>query len=179
MATRLHILSTLVLALAICTEAHSQPKSVGTSFCFAGIGLTYEHATTDDAYIRFQLRTETTDYFLTRFLTPGASAALSWNMPIGERISRNGNKIRFYAGPGLTGGLSSDLTALHGPFIGLVGRVAGECAFSRGITISVSLSPMLGVHLSRMNDYLTMRMFRNGLLYGLMPEIGISYTLGK
>lgn len=179
MRKRLNIMILLTVGAILCTNAYSQPKTVGVSFCFAGIGLNYEHVTSEDAFINFQIRTETADYFVTRFISPGLSASLSWNMPIGEKVSRNGNVINFFAGPGIAGGLASDLTAQHGLFAGLMGRIGGECAFDRGITISASISPLLGVHLSRMNDYLSMRLFRNGIIYGLMPEIGIKYTFGK
>ena len=166
-------------AMTLCTNAISQPKSAGVSFCHSGAGVTYEYFTASDTFVQLQLRTDVVEAAARAENEPCFAASATWNIICGELTSRNGNKIRLLAGPGLTAGITDDYMSKRGPFAGLAGRFGGECAFDRGITLSITVTPMLGVHLSRVDDYINMRMFRKGITYAIMPEVGIKYTLGR
>ena len=152
-------------AMTLCTNAICQPKTAGTSYSFSGVGLTYEYFTSDDTFVQLQLRTDSVKDAPTKGNEPCFAASATWNIIYKDITSRNGNVIHLTAGPG--------------PFAGLAGRFGGECAFDRRITLSITVTPMLGVHLSRVDDYINMKLFRKGISYAIMPEIGVKYTFGK
>ena len=89
--------------------------------------------------------------------------------------SPNDNIIRFYAGPGIGIGYSDDLMVKTGVFIGLKAMIGGECSFSRRLALSLSISPMLGGHFRQNDGMISMRLYRDGLIYGVMPKAGIRY----
>lgn len=179
MAPVIRIALLTLAAMTLSVNIFCQPKTAGVSFSYAGTGLTYEHLTSSSTSVMLQIRTDSVTGFGPKITEPCYAMSAVWNMISGELISRNGNVIRFMNGPGLTMGVSNDFMAARGPFAGLAWRFAGECSFSRGIAISISVAPMLGVHLSRVDDYITMGLFRNGLMYGVMPEVGIKYIFGR
>jgi len=37
------------------------------------------------------------------------------------------------------------------------------------------LAPILGIHISEVDEYILTRAYRNGLIQVIIPEIGISY----
>lgn len=166
-------------AMTLCTNAICQPKSAGVSFGHSGAGVTYEYFTSSDTFVQLHLREDSVVAGLRTDNEPCFAASVTWNIICGELTSRNGNKVRLLAGPGLIAGITDDYMSKRGPFAGLAGRFGGECAFDRGITLSITVTPMLGMHLSRVDDYISMRMFRKGITYAIMPEIGIKYTLGR
>ena len=96
-------------------------------------------------------------------------------MIISEKLSRNGNLIRFFAGPGIILGWGKDYLRSPGISFGLKGRVGAECEFERNITISVGLAPVIGLHLQHIDNYWDMRYSRSGIIAAALPEIGIKY----
>lgn len=169
----------LCAAMTLCTNAICQPKSVGVSFCHSGTGVTYEYFSSSDTFVQLQLRSDSFAVAERPDDEPCFAASATWNIICSQFTSRNGNKVHLLAGPGLIAGVTDDYMSRRGPFAGLAGRFGGECAFARGITLSISVTPMLGVHLSRVDDYINMRMYRKGIVYAIMPEVGIKYTLGR
>lgn len=155
--------------------AGAQPKSVGTSFSFSGISLSYEHRISDECFAQFSLKSEMGEYLLDRAEKPGCSGSFTWNMILASKESRNGNRIDFFAGPGLTAGKSHDFKKPEGYFFGLTCRCGFECTFSRNMIVSASLAPTIGSHLEILSDSIRMTYFANGLFNGIMPEIGIRY----
>lgn len=166
----------VLVATALCLdEMSAQQRNIGMTFSYAGTGLEYCFDIDDDNFVGVQLRAETSALFAFRSVYPGASASVFWNMIFKKMESANGNPIRFYAGPGLGIGYSNDIIGPPGMFFGLKGRVGGECTFARGVTISMNLSPMLGGHFRINEGMVNMRLYRSGLLYGIMPEVSIRY----
>ncbi len=170
------ILCVILTCTSFLSEARAQSKSVGTSFSYAGIGAVYEHTTGKDSFAEIQLRTETAGIFGGTMFYPGISASFTWNMIFAEAQSRNGNRIIFFAGPGATAGFTGDMKSSWGLMAGLKGRVGGECTFRRNVSISVSISPIIGVHTSRRGTTINMLIYKTGLLHAIMPEIGIKYA---
>lgn len=159
-------------------RSDAQSKTVGSTYSFAGIGVVYEYVIDDDTFAEFQLKAETAPVLFT-FGTemPGISASFTWNMVFASTESRNGNTISFFAGPGAALGISEDIKGPAGLFFGLKGRIGGECTFlSRNVSLSVSLSPVLGAHIRKERDMITMLPYKFGLLSAIMPEIGIKYA---
>lgn len=165
-----------VLSCASLLSAYSQPKSVGTSFSFSNIGIVYEHQCAPDTFLGISLRTETSEMFAGRKDYPGISAAASWNIIFKEWESSEGNSIRLFAGPGAVLGWTADNNDFDGMLIGLRGAIGGECLFDRKIAISVSIAPVLGAHIVNRLNHSTMKLYKNGIYYSLIPEIGIKYT---
>ena len=149
------------------------------SYSFSGMALSYEHYLTNDSFAEISLKGETGEMFMGRTEIPGVSASFTWNMKIYDWTSRNGNTVSIFAGPGLTAGWGEDLKKPSGGFIGLKGRVGGECSFNRKVIISVSVSPVIGTHAVLLEDSIRMTYYRNGLLGAVIPEIGIKYRFGR
>ena len=159
----------VLVATALCLdEMNAQQRNAGT-------GLEYCCDVDEENFVGVQLRAETAALFASRSAYPGVSASAFWNMIFKKMDSANGNPVRFYAGPGLCIGYSNDIIGPPGMFFGLKGRVGGECTFTRGVTISMNLSPMLGGHFRINEGMVNMRLYKAGLLYGIMPEVSIRY----
>lgn len=157
------------------SEAFAQERSLGATFSYAGTGLDYVQFTDDRHFAQYQIRLETTSLFWSGHGKAGISASAFWNTVFAQIVSRNGNVVRYYAGPGVCAGYSQDIMNPYGVFCGLKGSIGAECSFPRGIAISLSISPMLGGHFRLKDGMLNMRIYRGGLCYGFMPEAGIRY----
>lgn len=155
----------------------AQSKSISTIWSLEGIGIGYERYTGEGNFIQVDFKAETNDIFMKSTWTPAATLSFTWNMPIAEYISRNGNAICIFAGPGAIGGWVRDNNQRHGVIFGVKGRIGVECRFhERNVAISACLSPELGMHISMKGDTSYMRLYRNGMLHGILPEIGIKYA---
>ncbi|MBO5815549.1 MAG: hypothetical protein J6R30_05490 [Bacteroidales bacterium] len=169
------ILGGIIMAALFLSEAFAQERSFGGTFSYAGTGLDYMHFSDSRHFAQYQLRLETGSLFWSDQGNLGISASAFWNTVFSQIESRNGNLVRFYAGPGISIGYSEDIRNLPGIFFGLKGSIGAECSFSKGVSISLSISPMFGGHFSRKDSMVNMRLYRYGLCYGLMPEAGIRY----
>ncbi len=166
----------ILLCILSLSEAYAQKKAVGATFSYAGTGIVYEHETEGNSFMEMQLRMETSAMFMSKSGIPGVTASFSWNMIFADAESRDGNRIVFFAGPGATVGWTHDMMDRPGLMFGLKGRVGGECTFGRKVCISLCLSPVLGLHMSERNGMMNMLLYKTGLLYGIMPEVGIKYA---
>lgn len=172
----IHGLVTATFLMAMSHNLYAQPKSVGATFSFSGFSLSYEHALNrNSSFVEASLKAETAEIFLYRASIPGISGSVTWNIPLKEWDSADGNRLTFFAGPGLVAGYGQDYKMPAGVFFGLKGRVGVECDFSRNVIISAFLSPVLGSYVEFYRDHLIMRMYRNGILCALSPEVGVKY----
>ena len=170
--------TTLVTALSLMAvfTSKAQPKSVGASFSISRIGIVYEHDFPESAsFLDVSVGAETAELFVGRKNYPGITASLTWNIIFKEWKSSEGNDIRLYAGPGASIGYSADFRDTDGVFFGLKGKIGGECVFARNAVISLSISPVIGSHLVSYPDHYTMKFYLNGIIYSLLPEIGLKY----
>ena len=155
----------------------AQPKAVGASFSFTGISVSYEHSlSNDNAFIETSLKAECCEAFSSRAEYPGISASATWNVILKQWSSSEGNSLRLFAGPGAIIGYGRDFKSKDGLIFGLKGRVGIECEFSRNVTISALISPVIGSHFTFEGNFVSMKYYRNGLQYGLVPEVGIKYS---
>lgn len=155
---------------------NAQTKAAGVSFAITGVGLSYEHYVETDSFLTFDLSVDTFDYFWMRASRMGVTADFIWNMIFAEKTTSLGNKISFFAGPGIMVGYVTDLKDMAGPAFGLKGKVGLECRFERRITLSASLSPVIGSHITYPQGEVRMRLYRTGLVQSIIPEIGIKYA---
>lgn len=164
-------------ATVSCQNAWGQPKAISTIWSYDGIGIGYEHYTAEGDFIQIDIKAETNDIFIQSKWKPAATAAFTLNMTFAEHVSRNGNTISFYAGPGTVIGWGRDHNEQVGAIFGIKGRIGAECRFpSKNIAISASVAPELGMHISMPDGTTNMRLYRNGILQSIMPEIGIKYS---
>lgn len=169
------LLLTLFAASICCMDSHAQSKAVTSSWSYNGVGIGYEQHIDDKKFIQLDLRSELAELFYDKKVPAGISASFTWNMIFAQHPSRHGNKIIYFAGPGASIGWAQDISSASGLFFGLKGRIGAQCVFERGIALSVSASPVLGMHASAKKNTINMRLYRNGLIYGILPEVGIKY----
>lgn len=156
--------------------SYARPKSLGATFSFTGFALSYEHELERyNSFIEASLKAETSELFLYRADLPGVSGTVTWNIQVKEWLSAEGNRLTFFAGPGIIAGYGYDYKMPQGVFFGLKGRIGIECNFYRNVVISAFVSPVIGSHVEMYNDHLMMRYYRQGIAYALVPEIGIKY----
>lgn len=173
----LSIISAFILLSAACSgDLCAQPKAISTIWSFSGIGLGYEHHMADSNFIQAEIKTELTEVFINRKGRVGATASFTWNMVFAQLVSGNGNTVRFFAGPGAIAGMAVDRKTSAGCTFGIKGRIGAECTFDRHICLSAGIAPVLGMHTSMKNDVFNMRLYRNGLIYSLLPEVSIKYA---
>ena len=170
------ILSLILLYAAYTGESCAQPKAISSIWSFNGIGIGYEHTMDEKSFIQTEIRSELTEVFINRKGRVGATASFTWNIVFAQHESANGNTIRFYAGPGAIAGMAPDRKASSGGIFGIKGRIGAECTFDRHVSLAVGFAPVVGMHTSIMNDVVNMRMYRNGMIYGLLPEVCIKYA---
>lgn len=177
MKHRLSIVSAFILLTAACSgDLCAQPKAISTIWSFNGIGLGYEHHMADNSFIQAEIKSELTEVFVNRKGRVGATASFTWNLVFAQLMSGNGNTVRFYAGPGAIAGMAADRKTSAGCTFGIKGRIGAECTFDRHICLSAGIAPVLGMHTSMKDDVFNMRLYRNGLIYGLLPEVSIKYA---
>ena len=164
-----------LITLLVHDRIHAQPKSLGATYSFSGISAIYEHWNDSSSFIEFKIKADFAEIFLNRDALPGGLASVTWNKPFWETRSRNDNIIRAYAGPGIIMGWGSEYDDRSGIIFGFKGSAGIECSFTRKVTISMSISPIVGAHLRILDEYLKMNYYKAGLIYSLLPEIGIKY----
>lgn len=170
------ILCIIVMGTFFLDEVSAQNRYIGGTFSYAGTGVEYVRDIDSRTFVSYRLRMDTSSMFWSRLSSPGISAAAVFNIVFAGFESRNGVPVSFYAGPGVSAGYGTDIIGPTGMFIGLMGRVGAECRFPRGISLSLSLSPMIGGHFRIMDGMVNMRLFKTGLNYGVMPEVGVRYN---
>ena len=172
-----HIITAVSILFFVSSgSSQSRPKAISTIWSLNGIGIGYEHVIDEKSFIQSDLRAEMTEVFINRKGKAGATASFTWNMVFSHFSSGNGNLINLYAGPGAITGIANDRGAGYGGVFGFKGRIGAECTFNRHITLSMCIAPTLGMHLCRRNGSINMRLYRNGLIYGILPELGIKYA---
>lgn len=177
MVRRLRIYAMFAVTCMLASiSVYAQPKAISTIWSLNGIGIGYEHNIDGNSFIQIEMKTETAELFINSRYEAGATLAFTWNMIFGSMLSKHGNTVNFYAGPGAVIGWAGDSKTPSGGLFGVKGKIGVECVYARRISVSASLSPSLAMHLSVNEDNeFNMKTFRNGLTYGLLPEIGIKY----
>ena len=154
---------------------NAQERSIGATFSYAGTGISFQNKVKEDTFIEIQLRAETTHLFASVSDIPGMTASVTWNMTFAEMTSPDGNRISFFAGPGISAGFADDIPIHKGVVFGLKGRVGVECCFNRNIALSACVSPVIGAHVSMKDGIPYMLFYKTGMMNCIMPEVGIRY----
>lgn len=169
----------LIVILAVIFslgDSFAQRRYSGATFSYGSAGLVYEHDVDSDSFWSMQLKIDAAIPFNVAAPFPGLTASFVWNLIFAEIKSAEGNVIRFFAGPGIFAGMDDDILRRPGIVFGLKGRVGGMCSFSRNLSLSISMAPVLGVHFTKEDGAVSMLPYRCGLLAGMIPEVGIKYA---
>lgn len=170
-------ISSVILVTVACMGClKARPKAISSIWSLSSIGIGYEYTMDERSFGQVELYSEMSDMFFGRGGVTGITASFTWNMIFAKVESRNGNTVRFYSGPGAVAGWSKDFRDKSGGIFGLKGRIGAECVFDRNIAVSIGIAPILGMHISYRDNVMSMRLYRNGVIYGLSPEIGIKYA---
>ena len=179
--TRYRIILILAAFLSSLTMAEAQDNALGTSWSLTGIGFSYERTINERTFVHTGIRLESGEVFIGRHTRPGGSVSFTWNTILSSWESSEGNRINFFAGPGATIGYCKDLEInreennQEGTFFGMQGRAGIAIEYPRNISIKICVAPVLGMHLTKGDEYNMMRYYRYGLLQTILPEINISY----
>ena len=117
----------ILMTLLFLGGIHAQDRSIGATFSYAGVGISFQNNVNEDTFIEVQLRAETAHLFGSLCETPGVTASATWNMIFSEMTSPDGNRICFFAGPGITAGVADDIPYHKGMVCGLKRKVGCEC----------------------------------------------------
>lgn len=156
-------------------RSFAQDNSLGMSCSFSRISLCYERSIRPDTFIDLSLSAETGEILTARTDVPGISASFTWNTIFACRQLNDTDRIDFFAGPGVHLGWSQDFRKSTGVNFGLKGSLGIRFRFARQAEISLSVSPVIGTHMTFMKGSMKMEYYRYGLLATMMPEAGIRY----
>lgn len=107
--------------------------------------------------------------------TPGFRLSFLHNLDLAQGSLRDGDATwNLYAGMGAMAGYLTENNLRNGLATGLTGDFGIRFIFPSSFAVSVYLQGDLAAHL-KMDDGLTMTMYKNGLYRAWMPMLGISY----
>lgn len=151
------------------------PRTAGAVFSFYRTGIEYGHTLKGKAFWNIGIGVEYGSSVFYRNLTPGVSLDFVYNYILRNWKSAAGEAV-LYAGPGLKVGYGSDGKENAGLILGLIGNLGFDFRFQLPVTISVAIKPALGLHLRGEDNNFSLGLYRNGLILGLTPEVGIKYS---
>ena len=151
------------------------PRTAGAVFSFYRTGIEYGHTLKGKAFWNIGIGVEYGSSVFYRNLTPGVSLDFVYNYILRNWKSAAGEAV-LYAGPGLKVGYGSDGKENAGLILGLIGNLGFDFRFQLPVTISVAIKPSLGLHLRGEDNNFSLGLYRNGLILGLTPEVGIKYS---
>lgn len=172
----LTVIAAAVLLLSGAARINAQPRSLGLVQSLNGICISYEHNLDTECFIKVDTGLMLSDVFFGKSNIPGGYAGFSWNFIFFSKELEYGPVLRIHAGPGIVAGYCLDNKNGWGPMFGLSGNIALECEYERGVTLSIGASPVLGSHLQILKDTVNMGMYKKGLTYGFIPELGIKFN---
>lgn len=109
-------------------------------------------------------------------LYPGISTDAVYLFEFARADFPNGESMTFMAGPGAAAGYVREFKGSYGVMASLTGFIGFEYDFAVPVSVSLSLEPCIGLHVSRDRfGYITMGFYKAGIIYSLAPHIGVKY----
>lgn len=149
--------------------------SIGGCFSLNGTGVSFHREMNGYTFWQIDLEVDYSHAVFRERSCPGVILRYGYNKVFKECRKETGT-LRFYGGPGVMFGYSmSNFNDRRGHVGGLTGTLGLEYVFDMPVTLSLSITPCLGFHLSRPGDSYSMDLYLDGITYALLPTIGIRY----
>ena len=171
---------TAFLAAAVLLFWHcgmvAQDRSAGLNLAYNEFSAMCQIPVGEKESLRISANLDMTKVISGKVLYPGVSADAAYLFRIWGKRFLSGESMMLSAGPGACAGYVRDHRGHYGLMASLTGYIGFEYIFLVPVSISLSLEPCLGVHLNRDRfGYVNMDFYRYGLLYSLLPHVGIRY----
>lgn len=183
--TCIHLLTAAVSSfLSCCAVLSAQPAGTfgrrleaGGFFSPKGSGIVLSVPMRDGGTGEIRVLADFEDFLTSHDVRPGTRVELYRNFVLKEREVSDDLKIRFIAGPGITGGLVRDRGKEAGFLMALCLDTGAELAFGAApVTVFFGFSGHLGAHLVFRDQYdNTMSFYTEGVRRAWMPEMAIKY----
>lgn len=178
------------IAVLLGIQTHAQPVSAGIFNSLKGIGATVELPHGTDEFTSLSAFVEIFGIPTGRCDKPGGKFNFSHNF-IFRKYDNDATLFELYAGPGLSAGYMRDfevgkrvdtilkLTDTPGLMAALSGRAGCRFSFEKRIALNLSFTAEFGIHARRDRNVnnINVRMYHNGLLQCLYPELSILVQL--
>lgn len=169
-------LASFFLAFPACIHAYAQRMNcAGIVQSYTRMGLYYQRETRDGSFMSWSLCAETAEMFSGRLPFPGMSVSFGWNFILAEAERPCGNRLIFFAGPGVAAGLCNDYKSPPGFLFGLQGRAGISLRCARNVDITANVAPVIGLHSTVADETIYTKYYKYGLMRALIPEIRIGY----
>lgn len=168
----------LLFAVSSVLAAGKNPdggRTVGGVLAYNEFTFSFQQYVSQDNF-ELNVNLDMADVISGRECYPGFSIDGCYNFTFAAATFGNGEKIRGYAGPGVSLGYVRDIDGKHCLIAGMCGNIGVEYLFNVPVSLSLSLNPTLSMAVKRNeNGFLTMGAYKNGLIYSILPHIGIRY----
>ena len=165
-------------------------QDLGVFNSIKGIGLTFHQPVDETEFNSFTLFTEVYGIPTGRTGQVGVKFNYSRNIIFHQTDFEN-SLLSFYAGPGVSAGYLRDAEfGLHenhlvplkhkpGFMLALSGTVGSHFHFRRKLSIDISFTADLGIHLRRDEtlNSIGLNLYKNGIFQALYPQVSILYSL--
>ncbi len=158
------------------TDTAAREKTVGMSLAYNEFSATFTMPVKDRETIMISANLDMSGVIPGDCLFPGVSANVAYLYEFAGITFPSGESMGFLAGPGAGVGYVRDTSGAYGAMVSLTGCIGFEYVFMVPVSISLTLEPCIGLHLSRDRfGYLSMGFYKAGLIYSLLPHLGIKY----
>ena len=171
-------LAFVAVSILLMTDAGvvAQNRSVGGNFAYNEFSAMLRMPLEEKQSVRISANLDMSGVIPGDYLFPGVSANVAYLYEFAGITFPSGESMGFLAGPGAGVGYVRDTSGAYGAIVSLTGCIGFEYVFMVPVSISLTLEPCIGLHLSRDRfGYLSMGFYKAGLIYSLLPHLGIKY----
>lgn len=167
----------IIMLLSGCCAVSAQDRMIGGTFSFNEFALGFSSQISEKARYAVDANLDMTGIVLGEYDAPGFSVDFTYQFIIGRKKFPDGEVLSGFAGPGFSAGYVRGTDGKYGLLAGLCGIVGMEYSFRVPVSLSLSVNPVLGLTVNRPapNSLYRMELYRYGLLYSLVPHLGIKY----
>ena len=156
--------------------AADRNRTLGLSFAYNEFSVAYRMPLKSGEHLRIAANLDMGGVISGKSLYPGISADAVYLFEFARTGFRNGESMVFMAGPGAAAGYVRDFEGVHGVMVSLAGCIGFEYLFAVPVSVTLSLEPCIGLHVSRDRfGYTVMSFYKAGMIYSLMPHLGLKY----
>ena len=157
--------------------AAAQDRKAGLNLAYNEFSAVLGFPVKEGESLRLSLNLDMTGVIPGEYLYPGLSAEVAYLFVEWDKVFESGEKMEFYAGPGANIGYVRNMDRRYGIMVALSGCAGIEYYFNVPVSLSLTIEPSLGLHVSRdSSGNMNMDFYKAGLLYSVCPHIGIKYS---